>query len=79
MSLEFMDQAACKDRPEVNFFPGQGETIRPAVDICVGECAVREQCLEYGTSQAHGIYGGVSERGRRIIRRERKLADIVEL
>lgn len=40
--------------------------------VCAG-CAVREQCLEFALTNGEkfGIWGGLSERERRRIRRER--------
>jgi WhiB family redox-sensing transcriptional regulator len=42
---------------------------------------VREQCLEYAIthSEKFGIWGGLSERERRRIRRERALAAVAHL
>lgn len=54
------------------FFPGQGESTAEAKAICAG-CQVREQCLEWALDNAEkfGIWGGLSERERRRIRRAR--------
>lgn len=54
------------------FFPGQGESTAEAKAICAG-CQVREQCLEWAIEHAEkfGIWGGMSERERRRIRRAR--------
>lgn len=54
------------------FFPGRGESTVEAREICDG-CQVREQCLEWALEHAEkfGIWGGMSERERRRIRRER--------
>jgi WhiB family redox-sensing transcriptional regulator len=43
--------------------------------VCRG-CIVRAQCLEYAlvNSEKFGIWGGMSERERRRIRRQRSLA-----
>ena len=67
------DQANCKGiNPDV-FHPTRGEDTKAAVAICAG-CIVVEQCLHYALSNSIkvGIYGGTSERQRRIMRRENK-------
>jgi WhiB family redox-sensing transcriptional regulator len=57
----------------VDFFPARGESARDAKAIC-GVCPVREDCLEYAMrwELLHGVWGGLSERERRQLRRERK-------
>jgi WhiB family redox-sensing transcriptional regulator len=57
------------------FFPEAGASIREARDVCKG-CVVREECLEYAlvNGEKFGIWGGLSERERRPIRRARTLA-----
>jgi WhiB family redox-sensing transcriptional regulator len=57
------------------FFPERGASTREAKEVCRG-CPVREDCLEYalGNAEKFGIWGGMSERERRRIRRQRALA-----
>lgn len=55
------------------FFPGRGEATRHIKDICA-ECPAQEACAEHGLAEKHGIWGGMSERERRRLRR--KLAAI---
>jgi WhiB family redox-sensing transcriptional regulator len=49
--------------------PDLGESIDTATDFCE-RCEVRAECLEteLADPRAAGIWGGVSERGRRILR-----------
>ncbi len=56
------------------FFPTQGESTKAAKEICRG-CVVRMECLEYALTNGEkfGIWGGMSERERRRIRRQRIL------
>jgi len=56
------------------FFPERGASTREAKEVCRG-CVVRESCLEYALSNGEkfGIWGGMSERERRRIRRQRSL------
>lgn len=55
--------------PEV-FFPEKGGSSREAKRICA-ECTVQRECLEYAleNDERFGIWGGLSERERRRLRR----------
>ncbi len=57
------------------FFPERGASTKEAKQVCQG-CVVREDCLEYALANGEkfGIWGGLSERERRRIRRQRALA-----
>jgi len=57
------------------FFPERGASTKEAKEVCRG-CVVREDCLEYALSNGEkfGIWGGMSERERRRIRRARAIA-----
>jgi WhiB family redox-sensing transcriptional regulator len=57
------------------FFPERGASTREAKEVCRG-CVVREDCLEYAlrNGEKFGIWGGMSERERRRIRRQRAVA-----
>ena len=46
--------------------------LEKARQVC-GECLVRAECLEFAldTNQDSGIWGGLSEEERRVIRRQR--------
>ena len=57
------------------FFPERGASTKEAKEVCRG-CVVREDCLEYAlqNGEKFGICGGMSERERRRIRRQRALA-----
>jgi len=57
------------------FFPERGASTKEAKAVCRG-CMVREDCLEYALANGEkfGIWGGLSERERRRIRRQRALA-----
>jgi WhiB family redox-sensing transcriptional regulator len=65
--------AACVHHAgRVDFFPARGESTRDAKAVCAG-CPVREECLEFALrlKVAHGVWGGLSERERRTLRRDR--------
>jgi WhiB family redox-sensing transcriptional regulator len=57
------------------FFPERGSSTREAKEVCRG-CVVREDCLDYAIANGEkfGIWGGMSERERRKVRRARVLA-----
>ena len=57
------------------FFPERGESTREAKAVCQG-CCVREHCLESAlqNTEKFGVWGGLSERERRRIRRQRSIA-----
>ena len=62
---------------EVDFFPARGESLRDAKAVCT-ICPVRTECLEFAMrlKVAHGVWGGLSERERRSLRRERRRAAV---
>lgn len=58
--------------PEI-FFPKNGYTAKEAKSIC-RLCPVKDPCLEYAVSQEGellGVWGGMSDRERRVLRAER--------
>ena len=70
----WQDFANCLGVDPDLFFPERGASTREAKEVCRG-CVVREDCLEYAlqNSEKFGIWGGMSERERRRIRRQRAL------
>src|SRR6202789_266359 len=68
-------QANCMGVDPDLFFPERGASTREAKEVCRG-CTVREDCLEYALANGEkfGIWGGMSERERRRLRRARALA-----
>ena len=68
-------QANCLGVDPDLFFPERGASTKEAKAVCRG-CTVREDCLEYALANGEkfGIWGGLSERERRRIRRQRALA-----
>lgn len=72
---DYTDFANCRGVDPDLFFPERGASTREAKEVCRG-CVVREDCLETALTNGEkfGIWGGMSERERRRIRRQRRLA-----
>ncbi len=68
--LAWQEQALCAQTDPEAFFPEKGGSTREAKRICVG-CDVKGDCLEYalGQDERFGIWGGMSERERRRLKR----------
>lgn len=65
--------AACREHPELDWFPQRGTTLGPQKAVCA-TCLVRAECLAYALAQGHsvpGVWGGTSDRERRVMRRTR--------
>lgn len=73
--LSWQDYANCRGADADLFFPERGASTRRAKSIC-GACEVRGECLEYAivNGEKFGIWGGMSERERRRVRRERMIS-----
>jgi len=67
---EWQEQALCSQTDPEAFFPEKGGSTREAKRIC-SRCDVKGECLEYalGHDERFGIWGGLSERERRRLRR----------
>jgi WhiB family redox-sensing transcriptional regulator len=68
--------ALCAQTDPEAFFPEKGGSVRDAKRICNGHadrppCPVREECLKAALErdERFGIFGGLSERERRALRR----------
>lgn len=70
--LAWQSDSLCAQTDPEAFFPEKGGSTRDAKRICTG-CSVRAQCLEYAleNDERFGIWGGLSERERRKLRRSR--------
>lgn len=77
-SREWMSQAACRGTPDPGlFFPAAtgstaAEEAEKAKAICA-RCPVQIACLAYAlaTRQQYGVWGGATEKERRLIARAR--------
>lgn len=73
---DWMRRAACVERavdPDI-FFPRRGRNSWRGKAICA-TCPVKNECLEYGIRETYGIWGGTSDRDRRVIRQQRRQAE----
>lgn len=73
--LEWFARAACRDEDPELFFPigaaGPGLAQAAEAKAICQRCPVREACLAYAlaTGQDAGIWGGLTEEERRLLRR----------
>ncbi|WP_313815117.1 WhiB family transcriptional regulator [Citricoccus sp.] len=68
--LAWQVDALCAQTDPEAFFPEKGGSTRDAKKVC-SACTVRSECLEYalGNDERFGIWGGLSERERRRLRK----------
>jgi len=69
-SLSWQEFALCAQTDPEAFFPEKGGSTREAKRVCQG-CDVRRECLEFAleNDERFGIWGGLSERERRRLKR----------
>lgn len=68
----WMQDALCAEVGGDQWFSEKGESTAEAKRVCLS-CSVRTECLEYAlaTKDRYGVYGGLSERERRQLLKER--------
>jgi WhiB family redox-sensing transcriptional regulator len=68
-ALDWRARGRCVGVDPNIFFIERGESSESAKTLCA-ECPVRTECLHFAlsTNQMHGIWGGKSERQRRVLR-----------
>ena len=66
----WQERALCAQTDPEAFFPEKGGSTREAKKICTG-CEVKSECLEYALDhdERFGIWGGLSERERRRLKK----------
>ena len=71
---QWQERALCAQTDPEAFFPEKGGSTREAKRICLG-CEVRDECLDYALAndERFGIWGGLSERERRRLKRADRL------
>ncbi|MFC5930729.1 WhiB family transcriptional regulator [Cryobacterium melibiosiphilum] len=69
-TLAWQTDSLCAQTDPEAFFPEKGGSTRDAKKICTS-CEVRAQCLDYALAndERFGIWGGLSERERRKLRK----------
>jgi WhiB family redox-sensing transcriptional regulator len=69
-ALAWQTDSLCAQTDPEAFFPEKGGSTRDAKKICTS-CEVRAQCLDYAlqNDERFGIWGGLSERERRKLRK----------
>jgi WhiB family transcriptional regulator, redox-sensing transcriptional regulator len=69
-ALSWQERSLCAQTDPEAFFPEKGGSTREAKKVCVG-CEVRAECLEYALAndERFGIWGGLSERERRKLKK----------
>ena len=67
----WQERALCAQTDPEAFFPEKGGSTREAKRVC-GSCEVRAECLGYALEhdERFGIWGGLSERERRRLKRQ---------
>lgn len=68
--------AACRTRPDLNWFPEQGQPVAAQLAVCAA-CPVRTDCLAdalgNGADNGYGLWGGLSAKQRRDLRSTARL------
>ncbi|MER5771089.1 WhiB family transcriptional regulator [Streptomyces sp. NPDC001985] len=70
--LSWQETALCAQTGPEFFFPAPGSSTREAKRLC-GACEGRVECLEYALrhDEKFGVWGGMSEQERDVLRRGR--------
>lgn len=70
----WQERANCRGLDPDLFYPNRGDSTQDAKRVCRA-CEVDQECLEYALANREklGIWGGMSERERREVRRERAM------
>jgi len=74
----WQDKANCKSAPQDIFFDENRSTAAKSAEIAkkyCNECIVKQECLDYALDNNVyvGIYGGLSNKQRRLIKHTRRL------
>jgi WhiB family redox-sensing transcriptional regulator len=75
MALAWRAKGSCRGSDPMVFYPPSDDDALAAraKEICAG-CPVRKPCLEFAlsTREKHGVWGGLTERERRRVLRQRR-------
>ena len=74
--MAWQDAATCREIGGDMWFPEPGENVSSEVKRVCGACPVRVECLEYAlvNDERFGIWGGKSDRERRVLKQLRRAA-----
>lgn len=69
----WVQDARCRGMDPMKFFPSTSRGVLIAQRECAA-CPVRQPCLEYALDNhiKFGVWGGMSERSRRVLQRRRR-------
>lgn len=72
---DWSEAANCRGVDPETFFVSGAVDNRAAIRVC-GGCPVQEPCLQYALAEEidHGVWGGLTERQRRSLQRQRYAA-----
>jgi WhiB family redox-sensing transcriptional regulator len=74
---DWQARARCRGYGPEAFFPEKGQPTTTAKRVCMA-CEVRTECLAFalalGSPEKFGVWGGLSERQRRMLRRTERAA-----
>lgn len=70
---DWRQEAACKGLDPDLWYPERGDLLVMAREVCA-RCPVRGECLDFALTEGEkfGVWGGMSERERRILRAKRR-------
>ena len=80
LQLDWTERAACKGKDRDLYFPEQPDPNPDVTDEVIREtclvCPVRKACLHHALTapEDHGIWGGLTELERKLVRKELGLA-----
>lgn len=76
-SEEWVQFGLCAQTDPEAYFPEKGMSTAAAKQVCQA-CPVRPECLEYALdhNEGFGVWGGLSQRERRPLVRQRRVCDV---
>ena len=75
MGQNWRNAGLCKGSDPLVFYPpSEDDSLADEAKTICGMCAVRQTCLEFAltTREKHGVWGGLTERERRRVLRQRR-------
>ena len=75
MAQNWRATGLCKGSDALVFYPpSEDDSLAEEAKSIFGMCAVRQPCLEFAltTREKHGVWGGLTERERRRVLRQRR-------